>query len=236
MAPGLNDARYSRHGSRIVREAIEVLYQGVDFLPRGKAILHDGVGDVFQSDGVQKLDLALRSYRLNKGHIHLLKTAVGQKERQAWSDVRIAAASSHQCAIEFLVSLKRFGFGIGEIAVEVYVLDNDEAAGTHIAIKRRDGAGWVVEMGEQEAGIGNVEDRANVLFHGSYVEQAKLHIANAFCIHFAARDVELRLIDVRADGLAARAYASGQLQGDVATAATNIEALLPVFEAEALKQ
>ena len=58
----------------------------------------------------------------------------------------------------------------------------------------------------------------------------------SFGIHFAARDVELRLIDVRADGLAAGAYASGQFQGDVTPAAANIEAQLPVFETEAIKQ
>jgi hypothetical protein len=46
----------------------------------------------------------------------------------------------------------------------------------------------------------------------------------------------LRLIDVRADDLAARAYASGQFQGDVTPTAANIEAQVPVFETEAIKQ
>jgi hypothetical protein len=50
VAPGLNDARYSRHGSRIFREAIEFLYPGVDFLPQGKAIPQDSVSNIFQGD------------------------------------------------------------------------------------------------------------------------------------------------------------------------------------------
>ena len=99
----------SRHGTRIFREAIEVLYQDVDFLPRGKASLQDCVGDIFHCDGVQEFDLAPCSYRLDKGHIHLLKAAIGEQKRQARPDVRVAAATADQSAIEFLVSLKGFG-------------------------------------------------------------------------------------------------------------------------------
>jgi hypothetical protein len=235
VAPGLNDAGYPRHGSRIFREAIEFLYQCIDFLLRGKAILKDSISDVFQGDGDQKLDLAMSSYWLNNGHLNLLKAAVREQDRQAWPDIWIAAPSADHFAIEFTVSLKCSGFGIGEMPIEVYVLENDVPAGTQISIKRGDSLGWVVKVRKQEPCINNIEDRANIIIRGSYVEQAELHIANVFCIHFAARDVELRLIDVRADGLAARAYASGQFHGDVTPAAANIQAQLPLADGDAIK-
>ena len=89
--------------------------------------------------------------------------------------------------------------------------------------RRREG---VVKMRKQEPRVDNVEVRANVLLSSSYVERPELHIAIPLRIRFAARDVELRCIDVHADGLAARAYASGKLQVTSPTAAAHIEAPL----------
>src|SRR5262249_39998583 len=114
--------------------------------------------------------------------------------------------------------------------------ENGEPAGPQIAIKRCNSAAWVGEMREQEPGINNVEARANALVRGSDVEQPELHVANSLRIRFAARDVQLRLIDVRADGLAARANSSSNLQGDVTTAAADIQAQLPLVDADAIKQ
>jgi len=139
---------------------------------------------------------------------------------QAWTDVRIAAPSPDHFAIEFLVALKCFEFGIGKIPIEVYVLENGEPARAQIAIKRCDSAEWVLEMREQEPGINNVEARANALVRGSNVEQSELRVANSLRIRFAAGDVELRLIDVRANGFAARANSSSKLQGDITTTAS----------------
>src|SRR5262249_45538527 len=53
----------------------------------------------------------------------------------------------------------------------------------------------------QEPGINNVDASANALVRGSDVEQSELHVANSLRIRFAAGDVELRLIDVRATAL-----------------------------------
>src|SRR3984893_9654764 len=182
VAPGLNDTRQPRHGSRIFREAVELLYQCIDFLPRGKAILKDSKSDVFQRDGVQKLDLAMSSYWLNNGHFNLLKAAVRDQDRQAWPDIWIAASSADHFAIEFTVSLKCFGFGIGEMPIEVYVLKNDEPAGTQISIKRGDSLGWVVKVRNQEPCINNIENGANIIIRGcraigtpNYEFLARLH-------------------------------------------------------------
>jgi hypothetical protein len=103
-------------------------------------------------------------------------------------------------------------------------------------VKRGNRVGWVVEMGQQEPRVNNIEDSAHVHIHGSCVEQPKLHVAKPLRIRFAASDVELRCINLHADGLAARAYVSGNLQGDITTAAPHIEAPLLLAGGEAIKQ
>src|SRR5437763_837002 len=70
-------------------------------------------------------------------------------------------------------------------------------------------------MREQEPGINDIEDRANVLICGSDVEPTEFHVPNSLFVCFAASDVELLLVNICANSTAAGTYSPGKFQSHV---------------------
>jgi hypothetical protein len=102
--------------------------------------LDHSVHDVLERNNVNKFHVTVKPDWLVKRDRDVLEAGPSQKLREPWTNVWIAAASSDDCAIEFVIPPKRVVLRKRETAIVVYVFEHHDAAPTNPAVKTLDGS------------------------------------------------------------------------------------------------
>src|SRR6185437_1783590 len=98
-----------------------------ELLGRGEPLAHRRLGDLLERQRGKRLHGALEPARLADRDLDVLETGALEQCRNAWADIRVAAAPSGRLAVELNEAPVGARGGMAEAGAEVGVLDNDPA-------------------------------------------------------------------------------------------------------------
>ena len=162
------------------------------------------------------------------------QAGVLQEAGQSRPDIRIATTADDRGAIQLAIALERGAVGIREVAAEVDIFHRHPSPAAQVVEEHSYEGPRILQVRQQKPRVDDVE--AVRERRVPKVRRVELDVRYPESLGLCARDVELRLIDVEAEGFASRTNTACELDREVTTTAAEIRADEALMKLETIQE